>query len=287
MAERRLYHRADLARLIDPRSIAVIGVSASPGGFGSRTLANLKHFTGRAYAVNPKYDALHGVRCYPSIAALPEVPDCVVVALPRESVEPAVEACAAAGVGGVVIFASGYTETGLPERRAQQDRLAAIAAVGQMRIVGPNCFGICNNLTRAGVLFIPRFDAMPHHLGPVGIVSQSGALGFTAVQASERGVGFSHYLASGNSCDVDVCDFASYLVEDEACRAIALCFEGVKSGERLLALGAKAAAADKPVVVYKVANGTASAEAALSHTGTLAGSDAAYRAAFERGRFVV
>jgi acyl-CoA synthetase (NDP forming) len=156
-----------------------------------------------------------------------------------------------------------------------------------MRIVGPNCFGIANNVTRAAALFIPRHDQLPHHIGPVGIVSQSGALGYTAVQASERGVGYSHYLAAGNSCDVDVCDFASYLVEAPECRAIALCFEGVTSGARLLALGEKAVRADKPIVVYKVANGAASAAAALSHTGTLAGSDAAYRAAFERGRFIV
>lgn len=286
--DRPLYSRADLARLIDPRSMAVIGVSANAGGFGSRTLANLAGFGGPVYAINPKHQALHGARCYAGLAALPEVPDCVVVALPRESVEAAVEECAARGVGGVVIYASGYAETGLVERAAQQERLAAIAAGSRgMRIVGPNCFGIANNLTRASALFIPRHDQLPHHVGPVGIVSQSGALGYTMVQASERGVGYSHYLAAGNSCDVDVCDFASYLVEDPACRAIALCFEGVKSGARLLELGAKAAEADKPIIVYKVANGAASAAAALSHTGTLAGSDAAYRAAFERGRFIV
>ena len=285
--DRPLYSRADLARLIDPQSMAIIGVSANAGGFGSRTLANLARFAGRVYAINPKYETLHGVTCHGTLAALPEVPDCVVIALPREGVEAAVEECAARGVGGVVIYASGYAETGLAERKAEQERLSAIAAAGGMRIVGPNCFGIANNLTHAGALFIPRHDQLPHQVGPVGIVSQSGALGYTMVQASERGVGYSHYLAAGNSCDVDVCDFASYLVEDAACRAIALCFEGVKSGARLLALGAKAAASGKPIVVYKVANGAASAAAAMSHTGTLAGSDAAYRAAFERGRFVV
>jgi len=142
-------------------------------------------------------------------------------------------------------------------------------------IVGPNCFGIANNVTRAAALFIPRHDQLPHLLGPIGIVSQSGALGYTMVQASERGVGYSHYLAAGNSCDVDVCDFASYLVDDPACRAIALCFEGRQVGRAAcLRLGAKAIAADKPIIVYKVANGAASAQAALSHTGTLAGSDA-------------
>jgi acyl-CoA synthetase (NDP forming) len=284
---RPLYDRADLVRLIEPRAMAIIGVSANQGGFGSRTLANLAGFAGRVYAINPKYSELHGVACHPNLAALPEVPDCVVIALPREGVEAAVEDCAARGVGGVVIYASGYAETGLAERKAQQARLTAIAAAANMRIVGPNCFGIANNLTRASALFIPRHDQLPHHVGPVGIVSQSGALGYTAVQASERGVGYSHYLAAGNSCDVDVCDFASYLVEAPECRAIALCLEGAKSGARLLALGEKAAAADKPIVVYKVANGAASAAAALSHTGTLAGSDAAYRAAFERGRFIV
>jgi acetate---CoA ligase (ADP-forming) len=285
--DRPLYGRADLARLIEPQSVAIIGVSANQGGFGSRTLANLAGFQGRVYAINPKYETLHGITCYSGLAALPEVPDCVVIALPREGVEPAIEECASRGVGGVVIYASGYAETGIAERKAQQARLTAIASAGNMRIVGPNCFGIANNLTRASALFIPRHDRLPHHVGPVGIVSQSGALGYTAVQASERGVGYSHYLAAGNSCDVDVCDFASYLVEAPECRAIALCFEGVKSGARLLALGEKAAAADKPIVVYKVANGAASAAAALSHTGTLAGSDAAYRAAFERGRFIV
>src|SRR5260221_11576931 len=219
--DRPLYGRTDLTRLIDPQAMAIIGVSANPGGFGSRTLANLGHFGGHVYAINPKYDSLHGARCYRSLADLPEVPDCVVVALPRERVEAAVEECAARGVGGVVIYASGYAETGLAERKAQHDRLAAIAAAARMRIVGPNCFGIANNLTRASALFIPRHDQLPHHLWPIGNVSQSGAPGYTMVQASERGVGYSHYLASGNSCDVDVCDFANYLVEDPACRAIA------------------------------------------------------------------
>lgn len=284
---RPLYDHATLARLVDPRSIAIVGVSADPGGFGSRTLANLAHFAGPVYAVNPKYESLHGVRCFPSLAALPEIPDCVVVALPRERVEAVIADCAARGVGGAVIYASGYAETGLAERIAQQERLAAIAAGSGMRIVGPNCFGIANNLTRAAALFIPRHAGIPHRIGPVGIASQSGALGYTMVQAGERGLGFCHYLAAGNSCDVDVCDFASYLVEDPACRAIALCLEGVLSGARLLELGEKALAADKPVVVYKVATGSASAAAALSHTGTLAGSDAAYRAAFARAGFVV
>ncbi|HZS84636.1 MAG TPA: acetate--CoA ligase family protein [Stellaceae bacterium] len=288
LAARALYSRAELARLIDPQSIAIIGVSADPGGFGSRTLANLAPFRGRVYAINPKYENLHGRPCFPALSALPEVPDCVAIALPRERVEAVLEDCAARGVGGAVIYASGYAETGLAERKAQQDRLAAIArAAPAMRILGPNCFGFANNVSRAAALFIPRHADIPHRLGPVGIVSQSGALGYTMVQGGERGVGFSHYFGAGNSCDVDVCDLAAYLLEDPACSAIALCFEGVASGSRFLALGEKALATGKPIVVHKVARGDASAAAALSHTGTLAGSDAAYRAAFERCGFAV
>src|SRR5258708_6092132 len=144
--ERMLYDRGDLARLIDPQSIAIIGVSANPGGFGSRTLTNLGRFTGRTYAINPKYEELHGARCYASLAALPEVPDCVVVALPREGVEAAVEDCAARGVGGVVVYASGHAQTGLAERLAQQERLATIPpAPARTRSVGPHCFGLAHN----------------------------------------------------------------------------------------------------------------------------------------------
>jgi len=151
--DRPLYRRTDLARLIEPQAVAIIGVSANPGGFGSRTLANLAAFAGRVYAINPKYQNLHGVRCYAELAALPEVPDCVVIALPRESVEAAVEECAARGVGGIVIYASGYAETGLAERKAQQERLVALR---------PNAQNDGQVLeSRAGIVLVQRLLGGP------------------------------------------------------------------------------------------------------------------------------
>jgi acyl-CoA synthetase (NDP forming) len=151
-----------------------------------------------------------------------------------------------------------------------------------MPIVGPNCIGIINNYMHAGMLFLGGYDVAPWRPGSIGLISQSGALGYTLAQACERGGNFSHYLTAGNQCDVDVCDYMSYLVEDPNCKVITCLVEGLKDGERLMEVGEKALAADKPIVLYKMGTGSAGADAAMSHTGSLAGSNAAYRAAFER-----
>ncbi len=279
---RPVYGRAELKRLIEPETVAIIGLSRNESSFGGRTRRNLAHFTGRLYGVNPNASELHGVPCYPTIAAVPERVDCAVLAVPREAVEGLVEQCAAAGVGGCIIFASGYAETGIAERIAQQDRLGAIAAASGMRIVGPNCIGLTNNHIRAGLLFVATYATMPWRPGSIGIVSQSGGLGHATLQAVERGGSFSHFFAAGNSADVDVCDYVGYLAEDPACRVITCAAEGLKDGERLLEAGERALAADKPIVFYKMATAAAAARAAMSHTGTLAGANAAYDAAFRR-----
>jgi acyl-CoA synthetase (NDP forming) len=280
---RPVYGRAELQRLIDPVSVAIIGLSAGEGGFGTRTLINMRLCPDvRVYGVNPKADHLHGVPCYPTIGDVPEKIDCAIIATPRERVEPLVEQCAAAGVGGCIIYASGYSETGREERVQQQLRLAEIARESGLRIVGPNCIGLIDNFRHLGMLFLPTYEITPWRPGPVGLISQSGALGYTLAHACERGGNFSHYLTAGNSCDVDVCDFISYLAEDPDCGVITCLVEGVKDGERLIEAGERAIAADKPVVIYKMATGNAAAEAAMSHTGSLTGANAAYDAVFRR-----
>lgn len=280
---RPVYGRAELQRLIDPASVAIIGLSQHAGGFGTRTLSNMQYCDSiRRYGVNPKAETLHGVPCYASIGEIPERIDCAVIATPRERVEALVEQCAAAGVGGCIIYASGYAETGREDRQREQERLAAIARASGLRIIGPNCIGVINNARRAGLMFLSTYETTPWRPGPIGLISQSGALGYTLAQACERGGNFSHYLTAGNSCDVDVCDFISYLAEDPDCGVITCLVEGIKDGERLIEAGEKALAADKPVVIYKMATGTAAAQAAMSHTGTLAGANAAYDAVFRR-----
>lgn len=277
---RDVYARRDLERLINPRRIAVVGASEMPGSFGQRTLANLADFTGEVVAVNPKYTTLLGWPCVPNIEALPAAPDCIVLCVARQMVPAMVTAAGAVGAGGAIIYASGFSETGKPERVAEQNDLIALSNRTGVRLAGPNCVGLANTGSRAGMNFMPDYARMGHRRGPVGIVSQSGALGYTVLQAMGRGIGFTHYLAAGNSADVDVCDYISYLAEDDGTRAIICLFEGVKDGGRFLQAARKARAAGKALIVYKAGNSEASGKAALSHTGTMVGSSAAYQAAF-------
>jgi acyl-CoA synthetase (NDP forming) len=279
---RALYSRQDLRRLIAPESIAIVGASIRPGSFGERLAFNLAGFEGRTFLVNPRYDRMGEATCYPNLSALPATPDCVVVAAAATEVETIVAEAVRLGVGGIVIFASGFSETGDPEKTALQDRVVALVQGTPTRLIGPNCIGIFNHALKAQMSF--TVIAAPEILGrpAIGIVSQSGALGTALSQAMEHGVRISHTLTAGNSGDVDVADLVGYLAEDDGCDAIAFMFEGLADPERLLEAGRRAWANDKPLIVYKMATGTAGAAAALSHTGALAGSNATYDAAFDK-----
>lgn len=282
-----VYRHADLTRLLHPASIAVVGASTRAGSFGERVLMNLQHYGGRVYPVNARYERIGEHRCYPNVGALPEVPDCAVVTAPREAVEDIVVECAAAGLGGVIVFASGYSETGREDRIAQQQRLASIARESSMRIVGPNCIGVVNAPLDMRVTFMDITPIPAPRRHAIGMVSQSGALGMALAQAVVRGVSFSHVLTSGNSCDVDMADYISYLADDPSCASIACVFEGMAEPERMLIAAERAWQRDKPLIVFKMATGEQGAAAAMSHTGSLAGSQAAYRAVFQRAGAVL
>jgi acyl-CoA synthetase (NDP forming) len=279
---RALYRHPQLDRVLNPRSIAIVGASTKPGSFGDRVMNNLAEFAGEIYLVNAKYERLGERRCHPSLSALPVAPDCVVITIPRDAAEDVVREAAAIGAGGAILFASGYAETQLPERIAQQQRLTGIARDMGLRIIGPNCLGIANYVRRARVTFseFPR----PRELRglSVGIASQSGALSQSLAQSIECGASVSHVFSAGNQCDVDVADLVAYLAEDPSCKAIACAFEGMSDPQRLLEAAQIAWDNDKPLLINKIATGRMGAEAAISHTGSLAGSDVAYRAAFER-----
>ncbi|WP_147426005.1 CoA-binding protein, partial [Teichococcus wenyumeiae] len=283
---RPLPPHAALRRLLHPGSIAVVGASTRAGAFGARVLENLEGFTGEIWPVNPRYETLGGRRCYPSLAALPAAPDCVAIAAPREGVVAVLEDCIAQGAGGAVVFAAGYAETGLPDRVAEQEAVAALA--GRLPLLGPNCLGFGNFLLGAGV----TFSAGPKPVVPrgraIGIVSQSGALGFALAQAVERGVAVSHVLTSGNAAGLDTADLVAYLADEPGCSAIACVLEGLAEPRRLLAAAARAARAGKPLLVHKMASGEGGAAAALSHTGAVAGGHAVWRAALaEAGAILV
>jgi acetyl-CoA synthetase len=279
--QRPLHPHAALRRLLHPRSIAVIGASTRAGSFGLRTIRNLQGFGGAIMPVNGRYTDVDGHRCYASIAALPEVPDCAVIALNRDAVEETVAQCVAAGIGGVIVYASGYAETRDPALVALQERLTALVAGTQSRLIGPNCLGITNYAIGARIMFGRMPAPRPLASGAIGIVSQSGSVSMSLAQSMERGVPISHAIPVGNSADVGIADLIAYLAEDETCRAIMAVFEGVDDVRQLAAAAELAAQAGKPLVIHKMAVGAEGAAAALSHTGALAGSHAAYRALLE------
>jgi len=246
-----VYNRSELLKLLDPASIAVIGASTRAGSFGERVLNNLLHYGGRYYPVNARYQEIGGLKCYANVRDLPEVVDCAVITAAREAVEEIVLDCVKAGVGGAIIFASGYSETGKDERIAQQQRLAAISQESGMRIVGPNCIGVVNATLDSRITFMDITPIPKPGTHAVGIISQSGALGMALAQGVVRGLSVSHVLTSGNSCDVDMADYVNYLVEDSTCASIACVFEGMSTPQRLLMAAENAWRADKPLVIFQ------------------------------------
>jgi acetate---CoA ligase (ADP-forming) len=284
---RPVYRHAELDRVLNPSSVCIVGASPKSGSFGERVLANLAGFEGAVYLVNSRYDEIGGKRCYPSLAALPENPDCVAVVAPRDAVEAIVVEAARLRVGGVILYASGYAETQLPERIEMQQRLLDIGLESELKIIGPNCLGIANYLRRACITFSEYPAPRAMRSISVGIASQSGALTQALAQAIECGVSVSHAFSAGNQADVDVADLVAYLADEPSCHSIACVFEGMAHPQRLLQAAQIAWRNGKPLLINKVATGAMGAAAAISHTGSLAGSDSAYRAAFERGGAIV
>jgi len=285
---RPVYRHQDMKRLLNPASIAVIGVSTTPTSMGYKGFNNLKSFTGKSFRINPRYETMDGQPCFPSVKALPEVPDAVLIAVPRAAVEASVLECAEAGVGGVVIFASGYHETGIPERTAEQERLTAIAREANMRIIGPNTMGIANFMRGAIISFVSSdIPRGPTTTKGIGVISQSGAMGFGLAQGVCRGIPMSHVITMGNSCDINVNDAIAFLAEDPDCLSIACLFEGMTDPDQMQEAGEIAWKANKPVLMCKMGVSDEGAAAAQSHTGSLAGSEAAYRAAAERAGIIM
>jgi acetate---CoA ligase (ADP-forming) len=284
---RPVYRHAELDRVLNPGNVCIVGASPKAGSFGERVLANLSGFPGNVYLVNARYQKIGDRTCFPSIASLPENPDCVAVVAPRDAVEEVVLEAARLQVGGVILYASGYAETQLPERIELQRRLRNIGLESGLKIIGPNCLGIANYRRRARITF-SEYPALRELRGvSIGIASQSGALSQSLAQAVECGVPVSHVFSAGNQADVDVADLVSYLADEPSCNTIACAFEGMAHPQRLLEAAQIAWRAGKPLLICKIATGTLGAEAAMSHTGSLAGSDSAYRAAFERGGAIV
>jgi acetyltransferase len=270
--------RPSLEAIFRPRSVAVVGASATPGSVGSIVTRNLLEnpFGGVVYPVNPKRHTVHGVLCYPDLGALPEPVELAVVATPAAAVPGVITDCVRRGVRAAIILSAGFGESGA-EGRALEAAVRA-AACGKMRIIGPNCLGVIHPPSNLNASFAARMASK----GKVALLSQSGAL-CTAVLdwAGEAGVGFSSFVSVGAMLDVDFADLLDYFADDDATRSIVLYMESIGDVRSFLS-AARSVSRTKHVIVVKSGRHEAGARAAASHTGALAGADAVFEAAFRR-----
>ena len=237
--------RAAVQCALNPRSVAVLGASDDLMKWGGSILALLRKFGfgGAVHPVNPRADAVQGIKAWPSVQAIGQPVDVAVIALPQERTEAAFEDCAAAGVKVILMVTSQFAESGA-EGAALQDKLLAIARRAGMRIIGPNCMGYFNSHADMNLL---NSQALMRNAslikGEVALISQSGALaGAMLARAYDLGVGFSICVSLGNQADLEVCDFLDYAIDDARSKVIALYVEGVRDGARFIGLLGRARA---------------------------------------------
>ncbi len=272
-----------LEALLTPKTVAVLGASRTPGKVGHAIVSNLIRggFEGRILPVNPSATEILGLPCFPDLSAADGPVDLAVVALPVDAVQGAVEQAVGKGAQAIIVVTAGYREVG-PEGARREAELARYCQERGVRLMGPNCLGLINTHHRLNASFAKR---MPHP-GRISIISQSGALCTAILDWAElRHLGLAKLISFGNKPDLTEVDFLAALAEDDRTGVIVGYIESIASGDDFIRV-AEATASIKPVVILKGGSTPAGIKAASAHTGSLAGTDIAYRAAFKRAGVV-
>ncbi len=273
---------AAIRRMLEARSVAVVGASSKPGSLGAQMLAELERgrFEGRVFPVNPRYDEIGGLTCYPSIAEVPETVDLAVLGVANARVEQALADAVAAGAGSAVTFSSLYEDDGSREPGSPplRDRLAAIADAHGIALCGGNGMGFMNeehHLRVTGFL-------TPEHLqhGPIAMISHSGSA-FAAFAFNDRSLGFNLLVSSGQEIVSRMDDYMGYALGLESTRVIGLLLETVRGAEGFRAQLARAAEQDIPVVALKMGRTAGASAMVTAHSGALAGEHGAFEALFD------
>ncbi|WP_027365634.1 acetate--CoA ligase family protein [Desulfotruncus alcoholivorax] len=273
-----------LKAFFEPEAIALIGASNDPRKPSGRPLHALidKGYKGKIYPVNPKYESISGIKCYPTLASIPGPVDLAVISVPAAGVYNTLEQCVEKGVKGAIIFSSGFAEVG-PQGQQEQRKITELARRSGLRLCGPNCLGVVN--TTNGVMASFAFIVNIPDIDPrtVGFVTQSGAFGaLIYAQALYSGIGLSYFVSVGNEADLEFADFLGYMVHDDKTRVLGGYLEGAKDGRLMRRVANEAAKVGKPIMIMKVGRSSTGARAASSHTGSLAGEDRIYDAFFKQ-----
>jgi len=279
------YPRAALRSVLNPRSIAVIGASENPNKIGGRPLLYLQKFDykGRVYPINPKRKDAQGYKCFDSLAALPEAPEVAIIAVPDDLAVQAVDECAARGVKVAIVMASGFGETADPVARAKEARMAERARASGMCVVGPNSQGLANMATGAILSFSTMFLETEAKDGPIGVISQSGAMSVVPYALlRQRGLGVRYASATGNDCDVTVGELACVMAEDPELKLLLMYLETIRDPAPLEEAARIAHGRGLPLIALKSGRTLAGQTAAQSHTGALANEDRVVEAFLDR-----
>ncbi|MGH7174768.1 MAG: CoA-binding protein, partial [Minisyncoccia bacterium] len=271
----------NLSPLFKPKSIAIVG--ASERNIHSRTVVeNLKEsFRGSVYPINPGRDEVAGLKCYPSVGDLPEVPDLAMVLVGRDSVVSVIRDCGNMGVAAAIINADGFAESTLPDGRELQLEVVRVARQGGVLVLGPNGLGLEDLLNGTLVFAAPISEPIKH--GSLAVISQSGGncCAF-AESAIDRDLGLSHLVSTGNEADVSLSEVVDYLVDDPGVTSFCLYIEAIRDPNGFLRAVERARDAGKPVIAIKVGKSELGRQAAMAHTGAITGSEVAVDALFAR-----
>jgi len=268
-----------LDNFFNPKSVAVIGASRRPGKIGYDILKNMIQFgyQGDIYPINPSTSQILGLKAYPSILDIADDIGLAVVAVHPPKVLEIIEQCGIKGVDSVIIITAGFKETGAQGARLEADLVTRARELG-IRLIGPNCLGIIDTYSKVNASFAA---GMPSK-GAIGFFSQSGALCLAVLdRALAEGIGFSKFISLGNKADISDTDLMLALAEDDNTKVIMGYIEGVDDGRRFMEVASQVSK-KKPLIILKSGITSAGAKAASSHTGALAGQEAAFEAAFKQ-----
>lgn len=276
--------RPDVGRLLRPRAIAIVGASAREGSFGQRLLASVTsgRFRGEVYPVNPRYEELAGLPCYPDLASTPTRADCAAFAVSDDLVEEALLAAADAGVPTAALFGRAY-DAPPPGTPSRVERLAAIAREARMAVLGPNCMGFVNLVDGLKVSGNP--PPIADEPGAIGLVSHSGST-WSGLVGNGRDLAFNYAVSAGQEIATTMADYIRFVLDQPETRVVGCVMEAVRDPENFLEVLDLADARGLPVVVLKLGRSDYGRELALAHSGALAGSASAYEAVFARRNVV-
>lgn len=266
-----------------PRSVAVIGASREPRKFGHVIFKNFveSEFKGKTFPVNPKADKILGFKAYNSISEIQSELDLAVIAVPAPIVPSVIDECVSKGVKGAIIISGGFKEVGERGEKLEEEIRKKIDGSG-MRVIGPNCIGIYDPTDHVDTLFLPRYRLRRPRGGPIAFISQSGAFGSAILDwAASQDIGISKFISIGNKIDVDEVDLLNYLSDDPLTKCIVIYVESISRGREFLEASSKVTKS-KPLIVLKGGVTQEGARAAMSHTGSLAGSAKIYEGAFKQ-----